>query len=269
MPAPALSRRSSVLLTGIILVAGVSWAHARQNIRDAFFQVYPNAVGTVLDTVPSHPTHCGVCHFDFSGGGLRNPYGLTVEDALPSFPNNPNGRRQAIRSVEGLDADGDGFMALVEVTDTVNYANTPTFPGLTPANVSGVLNVDIAELQDHLVPTAGGDTSPPTVTVISPNGGETRLGNTGTTVQWTATDASGVARIDFELSTDNGATFVRVAENVGNAGTLTWFPPNRPSTTAIFRVIATDNVFNVGYDDSDAPFTISAPPGGGRAHDIA
>ncbi|MBD3334646.1 MAG: hypothetical protein GF355_03940, partial [Candidatus Eisenbacteria bacterium] len=116
----------------IALVGMTTLAGARNNIRDAFFAVYPNAVGSPLDGVPSIQDHCGVCHYQFTGGGDRNPYGLDVEAALPNFPNNPQGREQAIQSVENQDADGDGYTALVEVTDEVNYLNTPTFPGLTP-----------------------------------------------------------------------------------------------------------------------------------------
>jgi hypothetical protein len=174
------------VLLALLLSFSPAELAARPNIRDAFFTVYANAVGTPLDTVPSHPTHCGVCHFDFSGGGLRNPYGQQVEAALPNFPNNPNGRRQAIISVQNSDADGDGFSTLIEVTDTINFANTPTFPGLTPANVQGVSNVALTDL----------------------------------------------------------------------------FMPNRPTTQALVRVIAIDNAYNSGHDDSNAVFTVQAPPGG-------
>ena len=158
-------------------------AIARNNIREAFFAAYPDAVGTTIETVPSHANHCGVCHYDFAGGGPRNPYGLAVEAALPGFPSNPNGRRQAIQSVENQDADADGFSALIEITDTTSFTNTPTFPGLTPANVTNVVNVDVTEIQQHLVPSTGDDTTPPEVTVIAPNGGETFVGNLSTTVQ--------------------------------------------------------------------------------------
>ncbi|MHC4673958.1 MAG: multiheme c-type cytochrome, partial [Planctomycetota bacterium] len=47
-----------------------------------------------------------------------------------------------------------------------------------------------------------------------------------------------------------------------NTGSHTWFPANRPSTQAIFRVVAVDNAFNEGQDDSDGTFTINSPPGG-------
>lgn len=253
---------AGVVLAGIVAGLAARPAHARNNIRDAFFAEYPDAVGTAIETVLSHPNHCGVCHFDFAGGGTRNPYGLLVEAALPSYPNNPNGRRQAIRSVQNQDADGDSFSTLVEVTDVTNFTNTPTFPGLTPANVGSVTNVSLADIQGYLVPSIGSDTTPPDVTVLSPNGAEILVGNTAATVQWTATDASGIARVDLQLSEDNGATFRILAEGISNTGTYTWFPPNRPTLQARVRIVAIDNAFNTGHDDSDAAFTVSAPPGG-------
>ncbi len=246
----------------VVALVPIQSLQARPNIRDAFFSVYPNATGTVLDSVPSHLTHCGVCHYDFSGGGTRNPYGATIEAALPNYPNNPAGRRQAILSVENLDADSDGFSAVIEVTDTANFVNTPTFPGLTPANVGNVVNVALSDIQSYLVPSTGSDTTPPSVTVLYPNGGEVLVGNTGATVQWQASDASGIARVDLLLSENDGTTFRTLAEGIGNAGAYTWFPPNRPSTLARVRIVAIDNAFNAGSDTSDAVFTINAPPGG-------
>jgi hypothetical protein len=247
-------------LAAIVMASDV--AQARPNIRSAFFDDYPNAVGTWLDTVPSQPDHCGVCHYEFTGGGPRNPYGATIEAALPNYPNNPNGRRQAILSVENMDPDGDGFSSLIEVTDTATFVNTPTFPGLTPANVGNVTSVDLADIQTHLVPSTGSDTTPPAVLVTVPNGGETVVANSATTVEWTATDASGIAGIQIELSLDGGTTFSIVAKGLSNTGSHTWYPANRPTTTAIIRVTATDNAFNEGSDDSDNVFTIQSPPPG-------
>jgi hypothetical protein len=266
MSAPQNRITWSVALTPLVplvaLLVPIQSLQARPNIRDAFFTDYPNAVGTVLDSVPSHTTHCGVCHYDFSGGGTRNPYGASIEAALPNFPNTAQGRQQAILSVENLDADADGFSAVIEVTDTVDFVNTPTFPGLTPANVGNVVNVALTDIEDYLVPSTGSDTTPPSVTVLYPNGGEVLVGDAAATVQWQATDASGIARVDLLLSDDDGATFRTLAEGIGNAGTYTWYVPNRPTTLARVRIVAIDNAFNTGYDTSDAAFTINAPPGG-------
>jgi len=253
----------ALCLVLVVLVGGVTrYAWARQNIRDAFFTVYPAAVGTTIETVPSQPNHCGVCHYAFTGGGPRNPYGQRVEAALPNFPSNPNGRRQAIESIESQDPDGDGFSTLTEVTDVATYSNTPTFPGLTPALLANVTDVATSEIQQHLVPSTGGDTTPPDVLLLAPNGGEIAVGNDATTVTWTATDSGGIAGISLYLSYDGGASFEPVALGLTNTGSYNWFAPNRPTAGAVIRVVATDNAFNEAQDDSDGDFTIESPPGG-------
>ena len=77
-----VSRKSWIVLFLVVqavIVGGfLETASARNNIRSAFFDVYPDAVGTAIETVPSAPGHCGVCHYDFSGGGTRNPYGVLL-----------------------------------------------------------------------------------------------------------------------------------------------------------------------------------------------
>jgi cytochrome c553 len=244
--------RLALILLTVCITADLT--RARNPYRKNFFSAYPSAVGTRLDTLPSNSDHCGVCHYNFDGGGARNLYGMAVEATDRS--------ESAILGLDGVDSDGDGFSNGKEITDTVTFSNTPTFPGLTPANVGSVSNVSVSEIQDHLVPSTGSDTTPPTVAVIVPNGGETYVANTGTTVQWIAGDASGIAGIDLYVSLDNGATYKVVALGLPNTSSYTWFPANRPTAQAVFRVIAVDNAFNTNHDDSDTVFTIESPPGG-------
>jgi hypothetical protein len=78
-----MSMRSYRLLFSVMTV--LLFAHAasaRNPIRREFFSIYPTAEGTQLDDLLSNAGHCGVCHFDFDGGGQRNPYGLAVEVGL-------------------------------------------------------------------------------------------------------------------------------------------------------------------------------------------
>lgn len=250
------------VLSWMALAFNASQVLARPTIRTSFFAVYPNAVGTTIETVPSHSNHCGQCHFDFSGGGQRNPYGVRLGNVLGNYGNNDAGRQQAIRFIENEDSDADGFSTLIEITNTTTFSNTPTFSGLTPANVANVTNVNVTEIQGFLVPSTGGDTTPPVVTVIAPNGGQVLVGNSSTTVLWSATDASGIGAIDLYLSDDSGLTFNPVALGLSNTGSYAWFPANRPTALAVLRVIATDNAFNTGHDDSNTVFTIQSPPGG-------
>lgn len=248
-----------LLLTGWVWLGTAPQAHARNPIRSTFFSQYPNAVGTVLDTVPSRPAHCGVCHYDFSGGGARNPYGVAIQNSGFSM-NNEVGRSNAIYSVRLLDSDGDGYNNLTEITDTINYANTPTFPGYRTANTNLISNVALSDIAGRLTPVVGGDTTPPIVQVLTPNGGQVWVANRPTNVTWTASDPSGVVAVNIFVSLNNGATYDQIARDLPNSGTFSWVPGDRPTTQARIRVTARDAFGNVGSDISDAVFTIVSPP---------
>lgn len=263
-----LKRRRSVhtaIIALAIATALQSPAEARPNIRQSFFAQYPNALNTALDTVPSRPAHCGQCHMNFLGAGTRNGYGNRLAQVLGNYPNTDAGRRSAMVFIQNEDNDGDGYSNLTEITDTFTYGNTPTFPGLTPANVGGVSNVAVSDIQDHLVPMTASDTTPPTVTVLFPNGGEILTANSAINVQWTAIDASGIARVDILLSEDDGGKFRILAQKLtqsGTTGQATIFIPNRPTSLGRIRIEAADNASNLGDDQSDSAFEVQSPPGG-------
>jgi hypothetical protein len=235
---------------------------AKPEIRESLFDAYPELLGTRLDDVASQAEHCGLCHYKFTGGGPRNPYGLAVEGALAGYPNTDAGRQQAIVSVEGADSDGDGYASLEEMYDWITYTNTPTFPGLTQSNYTSTSKVEIADILPYLTPTAVTDVTPPVVDVTSPNGGEVLAANDTITISYLATDASGVAAVAIELSDDNGLTWRALAHNLADTGSWSWFVPNRPGAGNRIRVHAIDGAGNPGADASDADFTISGLAGG-------
>ncbi len=245
----------------VVLVAIATFvvvgSDAKNPIRTAFFSEYPAANGTRLSDLTSNAGHCGVCHYDFDGGGTRNPYGQAIENAI-------SGKDYigAIRAVAYLDSDGDGATNIVEITDTTTYGNTPTFPGLTAGNIGNVTHVTASEIQDHLTPSTGEDNDPPNVTVLSPNGGETATGDAKTVITWTATDSSGIASVELSLSLDGGASYSPVALNLPNSGSFDWYVANRPSSNALIKVEAVDNALNKSEDESDAVFSVISPSGG-------
>jgi hypothetical protein len=256
--------RPLAAFTGLGLSLGLALAlatpcGARNTIRNSFFSIYPNAVGTPLDTVPSKPGHCAVCHYDASGGGAKNPYG----NAIASYGNlnQEAGRITAINGVANLDSDGDAFNSQTEITNTT-YSNTPTFPGLSSANVNLVTGLTISQISAYLTPATTVDNTPPNVTVLSPNGGETLVGNHAYNVTWTASDASGIAAIHIYQSIDGGLNWTPVIFGLENTGTYSWTPANRPSTTALIKVVAVDGAVNLNNDVSNSAFTIISPSGG-------
>lgn len=240
-----------------ILLLSFPSAQARAPIRAAFFGVYTNAVGSKLDSLSTKPGHCGVCHYDFNGGGTRNPYGALVE---ARYNSNGKNATDAVQYVRGQDAESDGFTTDTEVTNTTTYANTPTFPGLKTSNTNLIVNLtaaQLAELAGYLTPVIGGDTTPPAVTLFSPNGGQIITANRATNVTWTATDASGIASINLFLTLDNGASWQQIARGLGNTGSYSWVPSDRPATNLCrLKVVAADIYGNTNSDTSDAVFTI-------------
>ncbi len=255
-PRPSLP----LLAAALCLLAGP--ALGRAPIRTSFFNVYPGAVGSKLDNLPSLAGHCGVCHYAFTGGGPRNPFGVRVGNLVGSYPNNDAGRQALFRFIENEDNDGDGYSTLTEVTNTIAYGNTPTFPGLASGNVGSISAVPVGEVLPYVTPTTAVDTTPPAISVIAPNGGEVLAANTTVNVQFTATDVSGVPAVSIDMSDNGGTTWKPVAKDIANTGSYAWFVPNRPGTTTLLRVTATDGAGNPGQDASNAPFTVTQVTGG-------
>ena len=102
--------------------------------------------------------------------------------------------------------------------------------------------------------------TPPVVTVVAPNGGETLVVNAPITVQWTASDPDGLARFDVEASTD-GVNFAAVGgctALAGNRRSCTWTAPGPATTNGRIRVTARDALGATAFDVSDARFTIAS-----------
>lgn len=243
------------LLVLSFLVPLAPRAQAKNPIRADFFAQYPTAESSVLWGTATNSKHCGVCHFDFNGGGPRNHYGARVEQ----LRDEGNTSAQAFVALESEDSDGDGHTNIVEITDTVNFPNTPTFPGLDSDDAPSISNIPLGEVSSYFVPTTGVDTDPPVVAVLTPAGGSFDA-NTVTQIQWTATDASPILGVDLWFSDDNGATWRPLALGIADDGVEDWFIPNRPGINSLVRVSALDGAGNTGSGDSGL-FTILARTG--------
>jgi len=106
--------------------------------------------------------------------------------------------------------------------------------------------------------TVVADTTAPSVTVTSPNGGEA-LQATGTfTITWTASDNVGVTSQDVLYSTNGGTSFNEVATNLsGNLRSFSWRVPCEPTSAGRIKVVARDASGNQGSDISNGNFSIS------------
>jgi subtilisin family serine protease len=92
----------------------------------------------------------------------------------------------------------------------------------------------------------------PSLTVTSPNGGETWAANTVHNITWTSTGT--IANVKLEYTTD-GTNYTVIIASTTNNGTYAWTVPNTTSTTAKIRI--SDVVSATTNDLSNANFTIS------------
>jgi hypothetical protein len=103
------------------------------------------------------------------------------------------------------------------------------------------------------------DTTPPTVRVIAPNGGERLSPGSVFRIRWEASDNVGVTGLYIRLYQD-GVMRMFIADNPPNTGYYDWTVPNRPGSNYKIVVIARDAAGNFGEDESDGTFEIVGGP---------
>ena len=149
---------------------------------------------------------------------------------------------------------GNNSFATGLVVDTRVY--TP-LADLSPAlaSDSGASNMQhMAVVKDFLLP--GGAPPPASVTVLSPNGGESWAAGSTQSITWSA---SNVAGVKIEYSSDNGANWSTLAASVA-ASPYAWTVPSAATTAAKIRISDAANA--AVSDTSNAGFSIiTAPPG--------
>jgi len=107
------------------------------------------------------------------------------------------------------------------------------------------------------VPSAP-DTTPPTVQVLRPNGGEMFIEGASEAITWNATDDVGVTSVDIEYTTDFGGLWKPIASGEANDGLFDWVVPNDEAPQAFVRILARDLALNAALDSSDASFAIQS-----------
>ena len=103
---------------------------------------------------------------------------------------------------------------------------------------------------------------PPTVELISPNGGQTLYQGNTYSIMWDAAsaDPSVTVSLDIYYSTDGGATYPNlIATGETNDGIYSWVAPNIFSDTVRIRIVATDVYALTNEDTSNANFSIDSP----------
>jgi hypothetical protein len=111
--------------------------------------------------------------------------------------------------------------------------------------------------------TAGPDLLPPSVTVMSPNGGETHEPTDTVTIEWVATDNIAVDSVSIFYSDDGGDSYTLLAGGEPNDSLYLWIAPSFESDSCLVWIVAYDPSMLTGDDTSDGVFTLKIVTGDG------
>jgi beta-lactamase superfamily II metal-dependent hydrolase len=101
------------------------------------------------------------------------------------------------------------------------------------------------------------DIVPPTVTVISPDGGEQWTAGSWHIITWNAFDSVGVASYAIDYSTDSGGNWTSIQVRTdGNLSSYAWSLPLTASPTYLVKVSVWDASNNTAVDNSNGFFSI-------------
>ncbi|MCS6886067.1 MAG: Ig-like domain-containing protein [Acidobacteriota bacterium] len=116
-----------------------------------------------------------------------------------------------------------------------------------------------ADISDADFSIEAADTTPPTVQLISPNGGEVFASDTAIQVSWQSKDNVGIVSHELELSTDGGNTFARLISGI-SADSKSVLVELTKGEKLKLRLKASDRAGNTGSDTSDGNFAVIDRP---------
>ncbi|GMU01118.1 hypothetical protein KH5H1_52380 [Corallococcus caeni] len=125
------------------------------------------------------------------------------------------------------------------------------------SGASGMQHMGV--IKDFLIP--GDGTTASSVTVLSPNGGESWVGGSSHTITWSS---SGVTNVKVEYSLDGSAWTTLTSSTGASGGSVAWTVPGTASTNAWVRVSDASNT--AVSDLSNAAFAITTGGSGGTGN---
>jgi len=189
-------------------------------------------------------------------GNLFNE-GLLVYRINSAYTGNSNGPPDEVyifRPDGTPSADGSPWLAPLSADQARTEINDGTNPSsfLTDGSPGGLSISNVGYMGD----TISFDVAFDTITVTSPNGGETWIAGDQATVTWLST--GNISSVDILLTTDWGYNWTTLADNTPNDGSQTVTIPYVSSSSCFIAVA--EGTYLTPYDLSDGNFSIIMNP---------
>ncbi len=198
-----------------------------------FMAEYRKRDGTFESTIPAE----GLIVYRINTAAVGNASGPPDE----VYIYRPNGTNTVNGAVNQANFSSDsGRTAIDDSTNPSSFLADGSAGGLAISNVTAV------------GATISFTVTMPSITVTSPNGGESWSVNSGHDITWSSSGS--IANVNIDYSTDNGCNWKSIATGADNDGSYTWTVPNTPSTICLVRV---EGASGSPSDTSEAVFTIA------------
>ncbi len=183
----------------------------------------------------------------------------------------PNGGESwSIGSTKSISWTNTGTIANVKleysINSGVNYSlitsstpNTGSYLWTIPNVSSASVRVRVSDASNTTIKDASNanftiyNATVPTLTITSPNGGESWVVGTSRSISWNT--GGTLANVKIEYSINGGATYSIITASVPNTGSYTWTVPNALTGSARVRVSDATGL-TTASDVSDANFSI-------------
>jgi len=159
--------------------------------------------------------------------------------AEPAFASTTEGNADYLRLTSGSPCKDTGTSEEAPTDDLAGVLRPQPYP-------SGGYDMGAYEYSD---------TTAPVVTVEAPDGGEIWEIDTTHNITWTATDDTGIDHINIYYTTNEGASWIKIATGESNDGTYPNWTSSIPEDGYKIRIQAVDTSGNMATDESDATFS--------------
>jgi hypothetical protein len=219
-----------------VRISEINVDNGPSDVSNAVFSIIPGPVVTIVTP----------------NGGEQLEAGTTYDITWTS-----NGTVNDVK-IEYSPDNGSNWAAIITST-----ANDGGHSWTVPDNPSKSCLIRISETDGE--PTDISDTvftivspSTATITILSPNGGESLTIDTAWQISWASTGMQANDQVIIEYSIDSGGSWLIIKPSIKNTGSYDWTVPDNPANNCLIRISGSDS--DEGPSDvSDAVFSIEPP----------